>query len=114
MQVTEHRSAIDQALDLLLYAPVGFVVTAGEELPRLIERGRAQMSGQVSVARLVGRFAVAQGQREGGKVVQQAAQVLTALVVLPPGRPAPPASPASHAGPAPSPASSDGPEPVAV
>ena len=70
--MTEHRSPLDQVLDLVLYAPVGFVVTAGEELPRLIERGRAQMSGQVSVARLVGRFAVAQGQREAGKVVQQA------------------------------------------
>jgi hypothetical protein len=88
-QVTEHRSPLDQALDLMLYAPVGFVVTAGEELPRLIEKGRAQMSGQVGMARLVGRFAVAQGQREAGKVVRQAAQVLTDLGVLPGDRPGP-------------------------
>lgn len=73
----------------MLYAPVGFVVTAGEELPRLIEKGRAQMSGQVGMARLVGRFAVAQGQREAGKVVRQAAQVLTDLGVLPGDRPGP-------------------------
>jgi len=103
--VTEDRSPLEQVLDLVLYAPVGFVVTAGEELPRLIEKGRAQMSGQVSVARLVGRFAVAQGQREAGKVVQQAAQVLTDLGVLSTDRPAPPASPAPS--PAPSSAAAD-------
>ncbi len=91
--MTEQRSPLDQALDLVLYAPVGFMVTAGEELPRLIEKGRAQMSGQVGVARLVGRFAVAQGQREAGKVVRQAAQVLTDLGVLPSDRPGPAAPP---------------------
>jgi hypothetical protein len=99
--VTEHRSPVDQALDLLLYAPVGFVVTAGEELPRLIEKGRTQMSGQVGVARLVGRFAVAQGQREAGKVVRQAAQVLTDLGVLPSDRPGPADPPVREQGYAP-------------
>jgi hypothetical protein len=112
--VTEHRSPFDQALDLVLYAPVGFVVTAGEELPRLIERGRAQMSGQVSVARLVGRFAVAQGQREAGKVVRQAAQVLADLGVLPSERPASPASPAEEAAEGPPGAASDAAEPSPV
>ncbi len=92
--MTEHRSPLDQALDLMLYAPVGFVVTAGEELPRLIEKGRSQMSGQVGVARLVGRFAVAQGQREAGKVVRQAAQVLADLGVLAGDRPGPADPPA--------------------
>jgi hypothetical protein len=113
-QVTDHRSPLDQALDLVLYAPVGFVVTAGEELPRLIEKGRAQMSGQVGVARLVGRFAVAQGQREAGKVVRQAAQVLADLGVLPSERSAPPASPAPDAGPSPSAARPPVAEPAVV
>jgi hypothetical protein len=99
--VTEHRSPLDQVLDLVLYAPVGFVISAGEELPRLIEKGKAQVSGQVGVARLIGRFAVAQGQREAGKVVQQAAQVLADLGVLHTGRAVPPASAGHDPGPRP-------------
>jgi hypothetical protein len=83
MQLPEGRSPLDQALDVVFYAPVGLVVTAGEDLPRLIEKGRAQVSGQVALARLVGRFAVAQGQREASKAVKQAAQLLIDLGVLP-------------------------------
>jgi hypothetical protein len=104
MQVTEQRSPLDQALDVVLYAPVGLVVSAGEELPRWIERGRAQVSGQIGMARLVGRFAVAQGQREAGKAVRQAAQLLADLGVIPERADTepPPAEPAS--GPAGAPA----------
>jgi hypothetical protein len=83
VHVTEQRSPLDQALDVVFYAPVGLVVSAGEELPRWIERGREQVSGQIGMARLVGRFAVAQGQREAGKAVRQAAQLLVDLGVLP-------------------------------
>jgi hypothetical protein len=100
VQVTEQRSPLDQALDVVLYAPVGLVVSAGEELPRWIERGREQVSGQIGMARLVGRFAVAQGQREAGKAVRQAAQLLVDLGVLP-GEPVEPEAPASGSAPGP-------------
>jgi hypothetical protein len=98
MQMPESRSPLDQALDVVFYAPVGLVVTAGEELPRLIEKGRAQVSGQVALARLVGRFAVAQGQREASKALKQTAQLLVDLGVLPGDRTgmAPTAPPASR------------------
>ncbi len=81
--MNEQRSPLDQALDVVFYAPVGLVLSAGEEVPRLAERGRATVSGQVAMARLMGRFAVAQGQREAGKAVRQAARLLSDLGVLP-------------------------------
>ena len=62
--MTEQRSALDSALDLLLYAPVGLALTAAEELPKLAAKGRAQVKGQVTIARMVGQFAVNQGRKE--------------------------------------------------
>src|SRR5260370_4040030 len=95
--VTEQqRSPIDAALDLLFFAPVGLALTAREELPRLIEKGRSRVSGQVTMARMVGQFAVNQGGQEAEKFVKQAAEALVGLGILPggPRRPAP-----SEAGP---------------
>jgi hypothetical protein len=62
--VTEARSPLDAALDLLIYAPVGFALTAAEEIPKLAAKGRAQVGGQVAMAKVVGQFAVAQGRKE--------------------------------------------------
>jgi hypothetical protein len=65
--VTEARSPLDAALDLLIYAPVGFALTAAEEIPKLAAKGRAQVGGQVAMAKVVGQFAVAQGRKELAK-----------------------------------------------
>lgn len=62
--MTDNRSPLDAALDLVLYAPVGLALTIGEELPKLAAKGRAGLSTRVSTARVVGQFAVAQGRRE--------------------------------------------------
>lgn len=62
--MTEQRSALDSALDLLLYAPVGLALTAAEEIPKLAAKGRAQVKGHVTIARMVGQFAVTQGRKE--------------------------------------------------
>jgi hypothetical protein len=96
--VTDQRSAIEQALDLVLYAPVGLALTAREELPRMIEKGRQRIAGQVTLARMIGQFAVAQGQQEAGKVVRQAGDVLSGLGIFqgdsrPAPDPEPPAAP---------------------
>ena len=72
--MTEQRSGLEQALDLLVYAPLGLVLTARDELPRLIDKGRRRASGQVTTARLLGQMAVAQGQREAERLAQQAAE----------------------------------------
>jgi hypothetical protein len=82
--VTEQqRSPIDAALDLLFFAPVGLALTAREELPRLIEKGRSRVSGQVTMAKMVGQFAVNQGGQEAEKFVKQAAEALIGLGILP-------------------------------
>lgn len=62
--MTEQRSALDNALDLFVYAPVGLALTAAEEIPKLAARGRAQVEGQMTMAKMVGQFAVAQGRKE--------------------------------------------------
>lgn len=60
----ENRSPLDNALDVFVYAPVGLALTAIEEFPKLAEKGRAQIQGQVTIARMVGQFAVAQGRKQ--------------------------------------------------
>jgi hypothetical protein len=70
--MTERKSLIEQALDVCLYAPVGLAIAVTEELPELIDKGRARVNSQLTMAKMVGSFAVAQGQREAERVVRQA------------------------------------------
>src|SRR5689334_1437600 len=81
--MTEPKSRLEQALDLLLYAPVGMALTAAEELPKLIEKGRTRVNGQVSMARMMGQFAVQQGQQQAEKLVRDATERLSDLGVVP-------------------------------
>jgi hypothetical protein len=70
--MTVRKSLLEQALDVCLYAPVGLAIAVTEELPQLIDKGRARVNNQLAMARTVGSFAVAQGQREAERVVRQA------------------------------------------
>jgi len=63
--VTEHKTPIEQAIDLFFYAPLGLVMNADEIVPQLIERGRQQ----VTMARMFGQFAVKQGQAGAEKAL---------------------------------------------
>lgn len=80
----DERSPVDQALDVLVYAPLGLALEARTLLPKLATRGRQQ----VTMAKMVGQFAVKQGQRGAGKAVTraqaQAAMLLTELGFRPP------------------------------
>jgi hypothetical protein len=51
-------------LDVFVFAPAGLMVTAVEEFPRLVERGRERLTGQVTSARAVGAFAVTTGKSQ--------------------------------------------------
>ncbi|MGI8750974.1 MAG: hypothetical protein ACR2MN_01400 [Acidimicrobiales bacterium] len=62
--MTDDRSPLDTALDLVLYAPIGLALTVGEEVPKLAAKGRLQLATRWATARVVGQFAVAQGRRE--------------------------------------------------
>jgi hypothetical protein len=66
------KTPAERALDLLLYAPLGLALSARDLLPSLVEKGRQQLGGQVTQARVIGQFAVQQGSKEAGKAFEKA------------------------------------------
>jgi hypothetical protein len=60
----EPTTVSQRLLDVFVFAPAGLVVTAVEEFPRLVERGREQLTGQITSARTVGSFAVTAGRSQ--------------------------------------------------
>jgi hypothetical protein len=84
MRVSDNdTNPAEAALDLLLYAPLGLALEARELLPKLVERGKQQ----VTVARMMGQFAVQQGQALAGdrlgQAQKQAVETLAALGLWP-------------------------------
>jgi len=73
------KSPLDQALDLLVFAPMGLAFTVKDELPQLVDKGRQRVGNQLMLAKMIGQFAVAQGQKEAGKLVEQAGSVASRL-----------------------------------
>ena len=65
-------------LDLVVYAPLGLLVSVTEELPALVEKGRQR----ATLARMMGEMAAPEIQKEAGKLLQG---VLDR--VMPPGPP---------------------------
>lgn len=70
--MSDKKTPLEQALDLFVYAPLGLAMSAREELPKLAEKGRQQVTGQLTMAKMIGQFAVKQGQTEAEKAVKQA------------------------------------------
>ena len=62
--MSEVPKPIDAALDLFLYVPIGLAMTAAEELPKLAAKGRTRINTQLTMARVVGQFAVNRGRQE--------------------------------------------------
>lgn len=54
------KSPREQAVELLVYAPIGLALEVRELVPKLVERGR----GQVVLAQLLGRVAAERGKAE--------------------------------------------------
>jgi hypothetical protein len=67
----ENRSPAERLLDLVVYGPAGLALTAVEEFPRLVDKGRHHLDGQVRTARLVGQVAVQMGRRQLGQITSQ-------------------------------------------
>ena len=109
--MSEKKTRLEQALDLFVYAPLGLALTAREELPRLVEKGRKSFSEQVVTARVMGEYAVGEGQRDLERRTKQVTETLSGLAATfpkPGRRPSPPpAPPAATPAPAP-PAASEG------
>lgn len=68
--VPDDKSPVDQVLDLFVFAPVGLAVTARTQLPEIVAKGRAQVEGQLTLARFLGQFAVTHGKSELEKRVK--------------------------------------------
>ena len=58
------KTAFDKVVELALFAPVGLAVTARDHLPEMIARGREQVRSQITFARVMGRYAVKQGEQD--------------------------------------------------
>jgi hypothetical protein len=69
--MSKRQDPSEQLLDLLVYAPLGLLMEARDLLPKLAEKGRQRMGGQVTVARMIGELAVRQGQRQAEKAFQR-------------------------------------------
>jgi len=80
---TDDKNPVEQALDVLLYAPLGLVFSAGELFPKLVEKGRSQ----IGMAKMLGQFAVQQGQTEAGKVFDRASKQAMSTLEQIAGRP---------------------------
>ena len=69
--MTQRQDPTEQLLDLLVYAPLGLLFEARDLVPKLADKGRQRMGGQVTVARMIGELAVRQGQRRAERFVQR-------------------------------------------
>jgi hypothetical protein len=58
---------LDKVLDAFVYVPVGLAMSAKEALPDLAARGRERLAS----ARIIGQFAVQQGQVEASKLLDR-------------------------------------------
>lgn len=86
--MTEARKPLDAALDLFVFVPVGLAMTAAEELPKLAAKGRSRVTTQLTMARVVGQFAVSKGR----SMIEERLERVSA-----PNPPAePPGGPANH------------------
>jgi hypothetical protein len=62
--MSDDKSPLQRLLDLTVFGPAGLAITIGEEFPKLVEKGRHRVEGQVHTARLVGQFAVQMGRQK--------------------------------------------------
>lgn len=65
------RSPLEEILDLTIFVPLGVVATLNDDMARVAARGRAAFEGQVTMAGVVGRFAIAEGARRAGSVMSE-------------------------------------------
>lgn len=61
--MTDQKRPLETAADLVVYAPLGFVLEARRMLPAFVERGR----NQIAMTKMIGKFAVSQGRMEADR-----------------------------------------------
>ena len=83
------KTPLDTLLELGLYAPLGLALAARDSLPDLIARGRQQVTSQVALAKMMGQYAVKEGQKDLRKRAEDVSQTLSSLGLLPEPNPTP-------------------------
>jgi len=58
------EQAVEHAVEVFVYAPIGLLFEGASLLPQLVEKGK----NQVSMARMLGQFATTQGKTEAEKI----------------------------------------------
>jgi hypothetical protein len=112
--VSDRKSPVERAINLFVYAPVGLLTLAREELPHIIEKGRQELTNQATVAKMMGEYAVAEGRKEASRRLEQAGDAVGSLRAVTDRRtngPAPAAS-TTAASPPPAPSASAAPRPA--
>jgi hypothetical protein len=69
--MADEKGPVDALLDLLVFAPLGFVCESRSLYPKLVEEGRTQITTRIQVARMVGQFAVKKGQQQAAKAMER-------------------------------------------
>ncbi len=83
------KTPLETLLELGLYAPLGLALAARDSLPDLIARGRQQVTSQVALAKMMGQYAVKEGEKDLRKRVEDVSQTLSSLGILPAPNPTP-------------------------
>lgn len=96
----DRKSPLDQALELLVYAPIGLAIVARDNLPSLIEKGKQRLDQQMTMARMMGQYAVAEGEKQVREKIEEVGGTVGSLLeqaqgARPPGPPDAGGSPAS-------------------
>ena len=60
----DESPALRRALDVVVFAPVGAVLTVVEDLPEFVAKGRQRIETDIRNARFVGEWVVKTGRRE--------------------------------------------------
>lgn len=83
------KTPIETLIELGLYAPLGLALAARDSLPDLIARGRQQVTSQVALAKMMGQYAVKEGEKDLRKRAEDVSQTLSSLGLLPEPNPRP-------------------------
>lgn len=90
------KTPLERVLDVVVFGPTGLAITLGEEFPKLVDKGRHRVEGQVHTARLVGQFAVQFGRQKVEEWTGTAATKVSSVVT--PGAPEPSPMRLAHSG----------------
>jgi hypothetical protein len=72
------QHAVEQATDILVYAPIGLLFEGPALLPTLVERGKRQ----VATARIMGEYTVRRGRRRATRIAAQVGEHADGLLAL--------------------------------